>query len=126
MKSRANLNAVPDFVSDIHMLKLTGLALVAAAAFAGTSLYAAEDAGCCAKNASNHGKKECCSASFAKLNLSSEQKTKLDAFQAQCDKEGCTKESMAKFMKSAKGVLSKEQFTMLKAEQNRHAAKTQS
>jgi hypothetical protein len=121
------LNAGSDFVSDIFiMLRLTGLALVAAAAFATTSVYAADGAGCCAKNASNHGKKECCSASYAKLNLSPEQKTKLDALQAQCDKAGCTKESMAKFMKSAKGVLSKEQFTMLKAEQNRHAAKTQS
>jgi hypothetical protein len=107
------------------MIKLTGLALVVAAAFAVTSLHAGDKKGCCARGASNHGKKEC-SQTYTKLNLSPDQKTKLDAFQAQCDKAGCTKESMAKFMKSAEGVLSKEQFVTLKAECNKHVEKTQS
>jgi Spy/CpxP family protein refolding chaperone len=113
-------------VSDnVIMIKLTGLALVAAAAFAVTSLNAGDKKGCCAQGASNHGKKEC-SQTYAKLNLSPEQKTKLDAFQAQCDKAGCTKESMAKFMKSAKGILSNEQFATLKTECDKHVGKTQS
>ena len=97
------------------MKRLTGLALVAAVAFAVTSAQAGDKKGCCAQGANNKGKKEC-SETYAKLNLKPEQKTKLDALQAQCDKEGCTKESMDKFMKSAKGVLSKEQFAILKAE----------
>ncbi len=97
------------------MIKFTGLALVAAVAFAVTSTQASDKKGCCAQGVSNKGKKEC-SETYAKLNLTPEQKTKLDALQAQCDKEGCTKESMDKFMKSAKGVLSKEQFAILKAE----------
>ena len=107
------------------MIKLTGLALVAAAAFAATSLHAGDKKGCCAQGASNHGKKEC-SQTFANLNLTPEQKTKLDALQVQCDKEGCTKESMAKFMKSAEGVLSQEQLATLKAECEKHSGKTQS
>ena len=42
------------------------------------------------------GKMEC-SQIYAKLNLTPEQKTKLDAFQAPCEKDGCTEESMEKF-----------------------------
>jgi hypothetical protein len=56
------------------------------------------------------------SETYAKLNLSSEQKTKLDALHADYDKTGCTKESMDKFLKSAEGVLSKEQFATLKTQ----------
>jgi hypothetical protein len=104
------------------MIKLTGLALVAVAAFAVTSLYAGDKKGCCAQGGSKHAKKEC-SETYAKLNLSAEQKTKLDALQAQCDKGGCTKESMAKFMKSAKGILSDEQFAILQAECSKHVDK---
>ena len=40
----------------------------------------------------------------------------MDAFHAECRKGGCTQESMDKFMKSAEGVLSKEQFATLKNE----------
>ena len=43
------------------------------------------------------------------------ERPKLDALQAQCEKEGCTKESMDKFMASAKRVLSNEQYAQLKA-----------
>jgi hypothetical protein len=99
------------------MTKLTGLALMAVAAFAVTSAYAGDkdkDGGCCAKNA-----KMDCTQTYAKLNLSSEQKTKMDALVTKCNKNGCTKESMEAFMKSAEGVLSKEQMATLKAECSR-------
>jgi hypothetical protein len=95
------------------MTKLTGLALIAAAAFAVTSAYAG-DKGCCATHAKND--KKDCSQTYAKLNLSDEQKVKLEGLQADCKKGGCTKESMDKFMKSAEGILSTEQFATLKAE----------
>jgi len=83
----------------------------------------AEDA-CCA-----HGKtakKEFCS-SYAKLNLSTEQKSKLTALQDECMKAGCTEESRAKFLKGAKKFLSKDQYAQLKAECGKmaHAEKTQ-
>jgi hypothetical protein len=97
------------------MTKFTGLALIATAAFAITSAQAGDkDKGCCATHAKN-GKIDC-SQTYAKLNLSPEQKTKLDALVSECDKGGCTKESTEKFMKSAEGILSKEQFATLKNE----------
>jgi Spy/CpxP family protein refolding chaperone len=99
------------------MTKLTGLALMAVAALAVTSAYAGDkdkDGGCCAKNA-----KMDCTQTYAKLNLSAEQKTKMDALVTKCNKNGCTKESMEAFMKSAEGVLSKEQMATLKAECSR-------
>ena len=96
------------------MRKFTGLALMAAAAFAVAPAFAGDkekDGGCCAKNA-----KMDCTQTYAKLNLSAEQKTKMDALVAKCNKNGCTKESMEAFMKSAEGVLSKEQMATLKTE----------
>jgi hypothetical protein len=57
-----------------------------------------------------------CTQTYATLNLSAEQKTKMDALVAKCNKNGCTKESMEAFMKSAEGVLSKEQMATLKTE----------
>ena len=96
------------------MIKIKSLALVASALFAATSVYAGGKA-CCTTQASNSGKMEC-SQTYAKLNLTPKQKAKLDAFQAQCQKEGCTKKSMDKFMQSAKGILSKDQYAQLQTE----------
>lgn len=101
------------------MRKFIGLALTAAAALAVTSAYAGDkekDGGCCATHANN---KMDCSQTYAKLNLSSEQKTKMDAIVSKCNKDGCTKESMEAFMKSAEGILSKEQMATLKSECSR-------
>jgi hypothetical protein len=89
---------------------------MAAAALAMTSAYAGDkekDGGCCATHANN---KMDCSQTYAKLNLSAEQKTKMDAIVAKCNKDGCTKESMEEFMKSAGGILSKDQMATLKTE----------
>lgn len=79
------------------------------------------------KQASNEGKKEC-SDSYAKLNLTPEQKTKLTSLQEQCKKGGCTEASRAKFIKGAEGILSAEQFAQLKTECDKatRAEKTQS
>jgi Spy/CpxP family protein refolding chaperone len=96
------------------MMKLTGLSFVAVAVLAAASASAG-DKGCCAAHAKNDGKM-CMSQTYAKLNLSSEQRVKLEALHAEYDKAGCTRETMDKFMKSAEGILSKEQFTTLKAE----------
>ena len=98
------------------MTKLTGLALTVAMAFAVTSAYAGDkEKSCCASHAKNDSK-ACMSETFAKMNLSTDQKTKMEALHAEYDKAGCTKESMDKFMKSAGGFLSKEQMATLKAE----------
>jgi hypothetical protein len=95
------------------MKKFTAVALMAAAAFAVTPVFAGDkekDNSCCATGAKMD------SASFTKLDLSAEQKTKMDALVERCNKDGCTKESMEAFMKSAESVLSKEQMATLKAE----------
>ncbi|HEX5177467.1 MAG TPA: hypothetical protein VFV83_10580 [Chthoniobacteraceae bacterium] len=85
--------------------------MIATALLAASSAFAG-DMACCAGKA---GKMEC-SQIYAKLNLTPEQKTKLDAFQARCEKDGCTEGSMTKFFEEAKGVLSTEQYAQLKAE----------
>jgi hypothetical protein len=98
------------------------MALMVAAALA-TSGYAGDkekDGGCCATHANN---KMDCSQTYAKLNLSAEQKTKMDALVKKCNKDGCTKESMEAFMKSAEGILSQEQMATLKTECSKHQEK---
>ncbi|MEY2494562.1 MAG: hypothetical protein QOJ45_1054 [Verrucomicrobiota bacterium] len=101
------------------MTKITGLAVLAAAALAVTSAYAGDkDKGCCTTQAKNDAKMDC-SQTYAKLNLSAEQKTRMDAITAKCNKDGCTKESMEAFLKSANGILNKEQMATLKAECNK-------
>ena len=82
------------------------------ALIATSSAFAGDKAACCA-NAS--GKMEC-SAIYAKLNLTAAQKTKLDSLQADCEKTGCTEESMQKYLAGAKSVLSPEQYSQLKSE----------
>lgn len=90
--------------------------MIAAAAFAVTSAFAGDkEKGCCAAHAKGESK-ACMSETYAKLNLSSEQKAKMDALHAEYDKAGGTKESMDKMLKSAESVLSKEQMATLKTE----------
>jgi len=98
------------------MKKFTGIALMAAAALAVTPVFAGDkdnDHSCCATG------EKMDSASFTKLNLSAEQKTKMDALVQKCNKDGCTKESMDAFMKSAETILNKEQMATLKTECNK-------
>ena len=92
-------------------MKIKTFAVVVAAAFAASSVFAGEKAGkaCCAQEA----KMDC--ANYANLNLSPEQKTKMDALAADCHKGGCNEATMAKMTKGAKKVLNKEQFATWKA-----------
>lgn len=88
-------------------MKSKVLAVVAAGLFVAGSAFAGDKA-CCAKGAKSD--KSSCMASFASLDLTTEQKSKVEALVAECDKAGCTKESMAKMEQGAKGILSKKQF----------------
>jgi hypothetical protein len=94
------------------MIKITSIALVAAATLIASSAFAGDKA-CCAKGVSNTEKTAC--ADLAALNLTPDQKTKIETWQAECMKAGCTKESRQTFLKQAKGILSAEQFAQLKA-----------
>ena len=100
-------------VSACTMIKITTTVLVAAAMLTASSVFAGDHA-CCAKGASNRSSVAC--VNLASLNLTADQKTKIEAWQAECMKAGCTKESRRTFLKQAKGILSAEQFAQLKAE----------
>jgi hypothetical protein len=95
------------------MIKISAIALVATAMLAASSAFAGDHA-CCAKGAANAQSVAC--VNLASLNLTSDQKTKIETWQAQCVKAGCTKQSRETFLTQAKGILSAEQFAQLKAQ----------
>jgi hypothetical protein len=72
--------------------------------------------GDCAKKVGNKEDMAACQASTASLNLTPEQKTKMDAAMAEHHKAGCNEASEAKYMQEAKGILNKDQYAKFKAE----------
>jgi hypothetical protein len=99
------------------MIKTTMATLATAALLSAGSAFAenkGDDAACCAKGASHKDKMAC--ADFASLGVTAEQKSKLEAWSADCMKAGCTKEARQAFLKQAKGILSAEQFAKVKAQ----------
>ena len=74
----------------------------------------------------NDGKVSC--ASYANLNLTAEQKAKMDAIAAECHKGGMTEATIAKMDKEAKSVLTTEQYASWKAahKHEKKSEKTQS
>jgi hypothetical protein len=111
-------------ISGFTMIKITTTALVAIAMLTASGVFAGDKA-CCAKGASKADSMAC--VNLATLNLTSDQKAKIEAWQAECVKAGCTEESRKTFLKQAKGILSAEQFAQLKAQcrKNANAKKTQ-
>ena len=95
------------------MIKITTIALVAVAMLTASSAFAGDKA-CCARGASNKSSMSC--VNLATLNLTPDQKTKIETWQTDCMKAGCTKESRQTFLSHAKGILSAEQFAQLKAQ----------
>ena len=90
------------------------IALTAVGMFALTSVYAGGGKGCCSKQVANETK-AACEVSFATLDLTPAQKTKMDAIKAEHEKAGCSEASEAKYMKEAKSVLNKEQYAKFEA-----------
>ena len=104
------------------MVKIIGMSVVTAAMLMTSPVFARDKSGdmaCCAKNASNQ---QSC-ANLASLNLTADQKTKIEAWQSECMKAGCSKESRQAFLKKAQGILSKDQYAKLKAECDKSAKK---
>ena len=95
------------------MNKIITTFLVAAVMLTGSSAFAGDKA-CCAKSAANTHSVAC--VNLASLNLTSNQKGKIEAWQAECMKAGCTKQSRETFLTHAKGILSPQQFAELKAQ----------
>ena len=104
------------------MIKFKFLAVVAAAVFAASPLFAGDKAGCCAHADGAKVAKEGCEMTFASLNLNTEQKTKLEKAATDCHKGGCTEETMAKMDGQAKQILSKEQYATWKESHKMHKA----
>jgi hypothetical protein len=105
------------------MIKITTTVLVAVAMMMASTAFAGDKA-CCAKGAANAS--SVC-IDLAALNLTADQKAKIETWQAECMKAGCTKASRQTFLSHAKGILSAEQFAQLKAqcEKTTGAKKTQ-
>jgi len=90
------------------------IALLTAGLFAAGTMFAG-DHGDCAKKVGNDGKMAC-QAALGNLNLTAEQKVKMDAAMTEHHKAGCNEATEAKFMKDAEGILTAEQFAKFKAE----------
>ncbi|MFN2540597.1 MAG: hypothetical protein ABR514_00305 [Chthoniobacterales bacterium] len=103
------------------MNKLFGTTVIAVTMLLASPMFAGGKA-CCAKGAS-HDKAMC--TNLASLHLTSDQQTKIEAWQSECAKAGCTKESRTRFLKQAKGILSADQYAKLKAECDRSAKKSE-
>src|SRR5437763_3495369 len=101
------------------------IALVAAGMLATGAAFAGEH-GDCTKQVGNRSK-PACSVNLASLNLTAEQKTKMDAAMEEHKKAGCSEASEAAYMKEAKTVLNKDQFAKFKAEckEGKDKAKTE-
>ena len=96
------------------MIKTT-LALLAAGVLAVSSSFAGGKSCCGAKGTQVSNDTASC-MNLASLNLNAGQNSKLVAWQNECMKSGCTKESRAAFMKKARTILSEDQYAQLKSE----------
>ena len=90
------------------------IAGVTAGLFAAATMFAGEH-GDCTKQVGNQAKMAC-TVSLASLNLTSDQKTKMDAVIEEHHKAGCTEASEAKYMESAKSILTPEQYAKFEAQ----------
>ncbi|MDB6146368.1 MAG: hypothetical protein JWO45_32 [Spartobacteria bacterium] len=90
------------------------IALVAVGMFAASTMFAGAN-GECTKKVGNEAKAPC-QVSFASLELTPAQKTKMETAKTEHEKAGCSEASEAKYMKEAKGILSKDQYAKFKTE----------
>ena len=90
------------------------IAVITAGLFAAATMFAGEH-GNCAKQVGNEAK-AACQAAMASLNLTPEQKTKMDAALEEHHKAGCTEASEVKFMEAAKSTLTAEQYAKFEAQ----------
>lgn len=94
--------------------------MVAAVVLMGGSMAFAGGACCASKGDAKDAKAEksagCSSDTLSKLNLTDEQKKKVDALKAECVKDGeCSEANHAKFMKGLKEILTADQIAQCKA-----------
>ena len=92
--------------------------IVVAAGLIGASALIARGQGEGMLKVQNESKemKMACSIPLANLNLTPEQRKKMDALMAGHHKTGCTEASEAKYMEEAKAIMTPEQFAKFKEE----------
>ena len=90
------------------------IALAVAGVFAVGTMFAGEHSDC-AKKVGNEAK-AACTVSLASLNLTPDQKTKMEAAMSEHHKAGCSEASEAKYTKQVEGILTPEQYAKFKAE----------
>src|SRR5438132_14033572 len=90
------------------------ITVVTAGLFAAGTMFAGEH-GNCTKQVGNQAKMAC-TVSLASLNLTPDQKTKMDAAMADHQKTGCSEASEAKYMEQAKSILTPEQYAKFEAQ----------
>jgi hypothetical protein len=107
------------------MIKILGTMILATMMISAMPAFAGGKAGCCMKQAAHEATMRCMHIDMAALNLTPDQKGKIEKWREECCNAGCTKESHAKFLQKAKGVLSPEQYEKLKASGEHSGKKTQ-
>jgi Spy/CpxP family protein refolding chaperone len=94
------------------MIKL--IAAAAAGLFVTATMFAGEH-GNCTKQVGNK-QMAACQVSLASLNLTPDQKAKMDAAMEEHRKAGCSEATEAKYMEEAKSILTPKQYAKFKAE----------
>jgi Spy/CpxP family protein refolding chaperone len=90
------------------------IAVVTAGLFAAATMFAGEH-GNCTKQVGNEAKMAC-EVSLASLNLTPDQKTRMNAAMEEHQKAGCNEASEAKYMEAAKSILTPEQYAKFEAQ----------
>jgi Spy/CpxP family protein refolding chaperone len=91
------------------------IALIIAGCFAATTLFAGEHAeGMLKVQNEKKEMKMACSVPLGDLNLTPEQRKKMNAVMAEHMKTGCTEASEAKYMEEAKAIMTPEQYAKFK------------
>ena len=90
------------------------IALVTAGLFAAGTMFAGEH-GNCTKQVGNQAKMAC-EVSLASLNLTADQKAKMQTAMEEHHKAGCSEASEAQYMEQAKGILTPEQYAKFEAQ----------
>ena len=97
------------------MKKLLAFAVAALVGLGAASVFAGE--GCCAgMSKSSTSGASCCSDMFSKLNLTPEQKAKVDALKEQTKRAVSTSEAHAMFNEGLEKILTPEQMAQFKAQ----------
>jgi Spy/CpxP family protein refolding chaperone len=96
------------------------IALIAAGSFAATALFAGDHGDGMLKVQNEKKKmKMACSIPLGDLNLTPEQRKKMDAAMTEHMKTGCSEASEAKYMEEAKAIMTPEQYAKFKEKYDR-------